>query len=120
MHRGSITAILNTEENNVRLMVFAIKAGEYTITYTVDAENAHRLGFKVDEGMTIVHMDSVDEGVARALGPLGRPGAGHAHRRGGEAREHLAVTPRPGQQRIGPLGHILKETDGSARGATKA
>lgn len=66
-HRGSITAILDTEDNNVRLMVFAIKAGEYTITYTDDAENAHRLGFKVDEGMTIVHMDSVDEGVARAL-----------------------------------------------------
>tara|TARA_B100001059_G_scaffold233848_1_gene274866 strand:+ start:257 stop:1153 length:897 start_codon:yes stop_codon:yes gene_type:complete len=66
-HRGSITAILDTEENNVRLMVFAIKAGEYAITYTDDAENEHRLGFKVDEGMTVVHMDSVDEGVARAL-----------------------------------------------------
>ena len=66
-HRGSITAILDTEENNVRLMVFAIKAGEYAITYTDDAENEHRLGFKVDEGMTIVRMDSVDEGVARAL-----------------------------------------------------
>ncbi len=69
-HRGSITAILDTEENNVRLMVFAIKAGEYAITYTDDAENEHRLGFKVDEGMTIVHMDSVDEGVARALASL--------------------------------------------------
>tara|TARA_B100001059_G_scaffold234766_1_gene278169 strand:+ start:1049 stop:1945 length:897 start_codon:yes stop_codon:yes gene_type:complete len=66
-HRGSITAILNTEENNVRLMVFAIKAGDYSISYTDDAENEHRLGFKVDEGMTVVEMASLDQGVARAL-----------------------------------------------------
>jgi hypothetical protein len=66
-HRGSITAILDTEGNNVRLMVFAIKAGEYAITYTDDTENQQRLGFKVDEGMTVVQIDSLDEGVARAL-----------------------------------------------------
>ena len=66
-HRGSITAILDPEENNVRLMVFAIKAGEYAITYTDDTENQQRLGFKVDEGMTVVQIDSLDEGVARAL-----------------------------------------------------
>ncbi len=66
-HRGSITAILNTEDNKIRLMVFAIQAGDYSITYTDDAEGEHTLPFRVDEGMTVVDMQSVDEGAARAL-----------------------------------------------------
>ena len=66
-HRGSLTAILNTEENDVRLMVFAIKAGEYAITYTDDSEIEHRIGFKIDEGMTVVQIPALEEGVARAL-----------------------------------------------------
>jgi hypothetical protein len=66
-HRGSITAILDTDRNSVRLMVFAIVAGSYSITYTDDAENHHEVDFKVDEGMTIVTMNTIEEGMARAL-----------------------------------------------------
>jgi hypothetical protein len=66
-HRGSITAILDTNRNSVRLMVFAIGAGTYSITYMDDAENRHEVGFKVDEGMTVVNMNAVEEGMARAL-----------------------------------------------------
>lgn len=66
-HRGSITAILDREQNKVRLMVFAIKAGDYSINYTDDNESHHVVTFKVNEGMTIVEMKSVEEGMARAL-----------------------------------------------------